>query len=78
MVDIEHHGKHIEASILFTIPEIVDLRSFCTIEYLSPLKFKISEFCYTGPVTKKNFVFITCPKSRQITTVQALAKWYQN
>ena len=40
MVDIEHSGIHVEAGVLLTIPEVQDLNSFCTIEYLTPIKFK--------------------------------------
>ena len=78
MIDIEHTGAQVEASLLFTIPEISNLKSFCTLEYLSPLKFNFSNTCYEGPITKKNLVLITCPKSRQLTTVQALEKCYKN
>ena len=78
MVEMEHTGKHIIASTLFTIPEIKSLHDFCALEYLSPLKFNLSNVCYTGPVTKKNFVLISCPNSRQLTTVEALGKCYQH
>ena len=72
MIDIEHTGTQYDASILFTIPEISNLNSFCTLEYLYPLKFNFSNVCYEGPITKTDLVLITCPKSRQLTTVQVL------
>lgn len=77
MVDIEHQGTHIEAGVLLTIPEIASLNSFCTIEYLSPIKFNSSNVCYTGPVTKLNLVIITCPNSRRLITTEALQKCYR-
>ena len=78
MVDIEHQGSHIEAGVLLTLPVIPDTNAFCTIEYLSPLKFNSSNICYTGPVTKENLVLLTCPNSKQIITTEALNKCYQN
>ena len=55
MVDIEHKGSHVEASVLLTLPEIPNSEAFCTIETLTPLKFNSSNICYTGPITKNNF-----------------------
>lgn len=78
MVVIEHRGNHIEASVLLTIPEVPDLNSFCTIENLTPIKFKSSGVCYTGPVTKLDLVMITCPNSKQIVSSAALNKCYQD
>ena len=74
MVDIEHQGQQIEASVLLTIPEISNLNSFCTVEYLSPIKINSSNICYSGPVTKSNLVLISCPNSKQIVTSESLAK----
>lgn len=54
MVDIEHHGTHVAASVLLTVPEIPNQKYFCTIENLTPLKFNTSNTCYTGPMTKNN------------------------
>lgn len=42
LVNIEHTGKQLDLSILFTVPEIPNMRSFCTVEYLSPIKCNIS------------------------------------
>ena len=64
MVDIEHSGNQVEASVLLTVPEIPDLNSFCTIEYLTPLKYNLSNTCYSGPVTKLNLEIISCPNSK--------------
>ena len=38
-VDIEHTGHSVEASVLLTIPEIPNLNAFCTVEYLTPIKY---------------------------------------
>ena len=78
MVDIEHQSQHIEASVLLTIPEISDLNSFCTVEYLSPIKINSSNICYSGPVTKLNLVLISCPNSKQIVTSESLEKFYRD
>ena len=78
MVDIEHVGNQIEASILLTIPVISDLTGFCTLEYLTPIKFQSADTCYSGPVTKSNLVLLTCPDSKRIVTTEALNKCYQD
>ena len=78
MVDIEHHGSYVEASVLLTIPEIPNEKAFCTIENLTPIKFNSSNVCYTGPITRENLVLLTCPHSTQILTTEALGKCYQD
>lgn len=42
MVDVEHTGHRVEASILLTIPEIPNLNAFCTVEYLTPIKYQLA------------------------------------
>lgn len=42
MVDIDNWGTHVQASVLLTLPEIPHLNLFCTIEYLTPLKYNLS------------------------------------
>ena len=78
MVDIEHHSNLIEASVLSTIPEIPNLNAFCTIEYLTPIKYKSNDVCYSGLVTKLDLVFISCPDSKYIVTTETLKKCYQD
>ena len=78
MIDIEHIGSQIEASVLLTLPEIPTLDSLCTIEYLTPVKFNSSGQCYSGPVTRLNLVLISCPHSKQIISSEALNKCYQD
>ena len=78
MVDIEHHGQHITARLLLTIPVLPNLAAFCTIEYLSPLKFNLSNTCYTGPVTATNFALVSCPTSKQLVTTEMLQQCYKD
>lgn len=78
MVDIEHKGSHVEASVLLTLPEIPDNKAFCTVETLTPLKFNSSNTCYTGPMTKDNLVLLTCPHTTQVLNVETLTKCYQD
>ena len=39
-------------NILFSVPEVPDENSFCTIEYVTPIKYSVSGTCYTGPITR--------------------------
>lgn len=78
MIDIEDEGPYVEASVLLTLPVVPDETAFCTIEYLMPVKFNISNSCYTGPVTKEKLVILTCPHSRHLLTAASLNKCYQD
>ena len=78
MIDIEHEGPYVEASVLLTLPVVPDETAFCTIEYLMPVKFNNSNTCYTGPVTQENLVILTCPHSRHLLTTASLNKCYQD
>ncbi len=78
MIESEHNGPYIDASVLLTIPVVPDKDAFCTIEYLTPLKFNVSNTCYTGPVTQTNLVLLTCSNSQHILTTESLNKCYQD
>ena len=78
MIESEHDGPYIDASVLLTLPVVPDQNAFCTIEYLAPLKFNVSNKCYTGPVTQNNLVLLTCSNSRHILTTESLHKCYQD
>ena len=78
MVDIEHTGHSVEASVLLTIPEIPNLDAFCTVEYLTSIKYKLADVCHSGPVTKGNLVLISCPNSQSIVVSEALNKCYHD
>ena len=66
MVDKKHTGHSVEASVLLTIPEIPNLNAFCTVKYLTPVKYQLADVCYSGPVTKGDLVLICCPNSQSI------------
>lgn len=78
MIDIEHEGPYIDASVLLTLSVVQDQTAFCTIEYLTPIKFNVSNTCYTGPITQENLVLLTCPKSQHVLTTESLTKYYQD
>ena len=78
MVDIEHLGEHVTANFLFTIPEIPNLNSFCSVQFLAPIKFQVSTTCYTGPVTATNLAIIQCPASRKLVTTEMLNQCFHN
>ena len=78
LIDFEHNGNYLDLNLLFIAPIISNADSFCTIEYLSPLKFNISNQCYTGMVTQTNLALINCKNSQTIITVEALEKCFQN
>lgn len=77
LVNIEHTGRQLELSVLFTVPEISDLNSFCTVELLSPIKYNISGTCYTGPITYDDLALIACSNVKSLIKVDALSKCFQ-
>ena len=77
LVNIEHNGRHLDLSVLFTIPEISNLNSFCTVELLSPIKYNISGICYSGPITYDNLALVTCSNNRSLVKVDSLAQCFQ-
>ena len=78
LTNFEHNGKTLNLSVLLTIPEITDLNAFCTLEYLSPIRFNLSHTCYTGPFTQTNLALITCPHTKRLINVDALAKCFHD
>ena len=77
LVNIEHTGKQLDLSILFTVPGIPNMRSFCTEEYLSPIKYNTSGTCYTGPITYNDLALITCSNTKSLIKAVSVEKCYQ-
>ena len=77
MVTTEHSGKQLELSLLLNIPKIPNHDSFCTIEYLSPIKYNISGTCYTVPILVDNLVLITCSETKSLVKAGSLTKFFQ-
>ena len=78
MIDIEHLGEHVTVNFLFTIPDIPNLNSFCSVQFLAPIKFQVSNTCYTGPVTATNLAIIQCPASRKLVTTEILNQCFHD
>lgn len=62
---------------LFTVPEISDLNSFCTVESLSPIKYNILGACYTGPITYDDLALITCSNVKSLIKAESLSTCFQ-
>ena len=77
MIDLEHNGKHLDLSVLITVPEIRNTDSFCTVEYLSPIKYNVSGTCYTGPLVSDDLALITCANTKSLLKADSLAKCFQ-
>ena len=65
-------------NILLTVPQISDDRLFCSIEYLEPLVYNVTNQCYTGPVEHEGLALIICPDSRSVITVNELSKCFKD
>lgn len=66
-VDYQYNmAKSMAINILFTIPELTPEHAFCTIEYLTPLKYNISGTCFQGPITHDELALLHCPHAEFI------------
>ena len=78
MVDFNYNQERLMINILLTIPQILNEQSICTVEYLEPVVYNISNYCHTGPIEHDNLALITCKESRSIITVEALSKCFKD
>ena len=78
MVDVEHDGRDLNVNILLLAPEIASKNDFCVVELLTPLKFNLSNSCFTGPVRQTDLALITCPNSKLVVTVKALDRCFSS
>ena len=65
-------------NILFTVPEVPNENSFCTLEYVTPIKYNISGTCYTGPITRHDLALVTCPNNRFLLPTVSLEKCFHD
>ena len=70
-------GKSVGINFFFTIPELSSKNSFCTVEYLTPLKYNISGICFHGPVTRDELALLRCQHNEYISHRSILNKCYQ-
>ena len=61
-----HMGKSAGINFLFTIPELSSKNSFCSVEYLTPIKYNISGICFHGPVTRDELALLRCQHNEYI------------
>ena len=47
------------------------------LEYLSPLTYKRSDTCYSGPLTRQEFALITCSDTKTVVKADTLTKCYK-
>ena len=79
MVDYDYHlPKSFGINILFTIPELVSSSSICVVEYLTPLKYKIGNQCYQGPVSDDRLVLLRCDHQEYLLRMDLLDKCYHS
>ena len=77
-IDYQYHmGKSVGINFLFTIPELSSKNSFCTVEYLTPIKYNISGICFHGPVTRDELALLRCQHNEYISHRSILNKCYQ-
>ena len=67
MVDLAYEpSKSIGVNFLFTIPALIPNSAFCTVEYLTPLKYKLSNHCYQGPIKRDELALLPCQHSEYL------------
>lgn len=79
LVDYQYQmSQSIGLNILFTIPELATESTFCTLEYLLPIKYNLSGECYQGPITRDQLALLHCAHSDFIVHVNLLQKCYHS
>ena len=67
LVDYQYQpSKSLGVNILFTVPELHSDHTFCTIEYLMPIKYNILGICYHGPIIRDELALLRCQNSEFI------------
>ena len=77
LVDYKYNmAKSMGINILFTIPELSSDHSYCTLEYLMPIKYNISGTCFQGPITRDELALLRCQQLEYIIPRSILEKCY--
>ena len=71
-------SKHFVLNMLFTVPEIPDKNSFCTLEYVTMIKYIVSGTCCTSLITGHDLALVTSPDSRFLLLTTSLSKCFHN
>ena len=69
--------KSMGINILFTILELTNDHTFCTLENLTPLKYNISGTCFQGPITRDELALLRCTHAEYILHRVFLDKCYR-
>ena len=79
MVDFTYEpSSSIGINLLFTIPILDPDSNFCTIEYLTPLKYKLHNHCYQGPITRDELALLRCSHTNYILHRNLLDKCFRS
>lgn len=79
LVDYQYQpSKSLGVNILFTVPELHSDHTFCTIEYLMPIKYNISGICYHGPIIRDELALLRCQHSEFILKKSLLDKCFHS
>lgn len=77
LVDYQYQpSKSLGINILFTVPELTAEHTFCTIEYVMPIKYNISGTCFHGPITRDELALLHCKNSEFILHKALLDKCF--
>ena len=79
LVDYQYQpSKSLGVIILYTVPELHNDRTICTIEYLLPLKYNVSGICYHGPIIRDELALLRCQNSEYILKKSLLDKSFHS
>ena len=71
-------SNSIGVNMLFTIPQLDSKTHFCTIEYLTPIKYKLFNQCFQGPITRDELALLRCPHSEYLLHRNLLDKCFRS
>lgn len=72
ITEYQHSKRYITLNTLVTVPRIASDDSFCTIESLLPLQYRVGDKCYTGPLVHNDLVLVSCLNSKLVVRADTL------
>jgi len=70
--EYQHTKRNIMLSTLVTLPRLESDNSFCTLEKLKSLQYKVNDKCYTGPLLHNDLLLISCLNNKLVLRASSL------
>ena len=76
VTQFKHKDRYMSVDTLLTLPRIASKSAFCTIEYLTPLIYRVKNKCFSGPLTRNDLMLVSCINSKVVIKTDMLNKCF--